>query len=207
MHETTEPASAKIKYFLCWLHRPFINTYYNTSSWEAVQLLNIVALTIVFETKTDDASDQAAERTARAEKVLQGVKFSRPREITNPYLPLSNLKEDNLEGMEGGHKFRVERRAKPDIHKTFKIGVKLLAAYTFTLYLLHQPLFLFWGSVLRGDPKGYRNWALTTVLVALSVAVVGTVTENRRYLLTRWLRAWLEKVGARWRLWQHGRAA
>ncbi len=83
------------------------------------------------ETKSDDAADQAAERTARAEKVLQGVKFSRPREITNPYLPLSSLKEDILEGMEGGNKFRVERRAKPDIRKTFKIGDQTIETLVF----------------------------------------------------------------------------
>ena len=74
------------------------------------------------ETKTDDAADQKAERAARAEKLLQGVTFSRPREITNPYVPLASLKKDVLEGKEGDAKFRVERTAKPDIHKMFKVG-------------------------------------------------------------------------------------
>ncbi len=73
--------------------------------------------------------------------------------------------------------------------------VRLLAAYTFTLYLLHQPLFLFWGAVLRGDNSGYGNWARVTLLVALSIALVGTVTENRRRGLTRWLRARLQALG------------
>ena len=67
--------------------------------------------------------------------------------------------------------------------------VRLLAAYTFTLYLLHQPFFLFWGAVLRGDNRGYGNWLLVTLLVAVSIAVVGTVTENRRRGLTQWIRA------------------
>lgn len=67
--------------------------------------------------------------------------------------------------------------------------VRALAAYTFTLYLLHQPLFLFWGAVLRGDNRGYANWALVTLLVAASIWLVGAITENRRHGLTRWLRA------------------
>ena len=67
--------------------------------------------------------------------------------------------------------------------------VKAVAAFTFTLYLLHQPLFLFWGAVLNGDPAGYGPWMLTTCLVAASVAAVGAVTENRRYLFTAWIRA------------------
>jgi hypothetical protein len=49
-------------------------------------------------------------------------KFSHPREITNPYLPLSSLKQDVLEGKGGGKKLRIERTAKPDVHKTFMIG-------------------------------------------------------------------------------------
>jgi peptidoglycan/LPS O-acetylase OafA/YrhL len=65
--------------------------------------------------------------------------------------------------------------------------IRFLAGYTLSLYLLHQPLFLFWGSVIRGDASGYAYWWLTTGLVAVSVFAVGTVTENRRYLMKRWL--------------------
>lgn len=75
--------------------------------------------------------------------------------------------------------------------------VRLLAAYTFTLYLLHQPFFLFWGAVLRGDSRGYGNWVLVTLLTALSIAVVGTLTENRRRGLTNWIRARLVATQAR----------
>ncbi|PWU18945.1 MAG: hypothetical protein C5B50_07975 [Verrucomicrobia bacterium] len=49
-------------------------------------------------------------------------KFSHPREITNPFLPLSSLKQDVLEGKEGRKKLRIERTVKPDVHKTFNIG-------------------------------------------------------------------------------------
>lgn len=49
-------------------------------------------------------------------------KFTHPRDITNPYLPLASLKQDILEGHEGSKKMRIERTAKPGLHKTFKIG-------------------------------------------------------------------------------------
>jgi hypothetical protein len=80
------------------------------------------------EIKTDDAADLAAERAARAKKVLAAVKFTHPTEITNPYLPLSSLKQDILEGTEDGKKTRIERTAKPDLHKTFKVGEQTIEA-------------------------------------------------------------------------------
>ncbi|MGQ5522093.1 acyltransferase family protein [Chitinimonas sp. PSY-7] len=74
--------------------------------------------------------------------------------------------------------------------------IRFLAAYTFTLYLLHQPLFLFWAAVLRGDPSGYGYWAATTVLLVLSVLAVGYFTENKRHALRIWLEAQLRGLGA-----------
>ena len=77
-------------------------------------------------TKDDDAADRAkelADQAAKsAPKIAAGPKFSHPREITNPYLPLAYLKQDILEGKEGSATVRMERTAKPSLHKTFKIG-------------------------------------------------------------------------------------
>lgn len=58
--------------------------------------------------------------------------------------------------------------------------VRFLANYTFTLYLLHQPLFLFWGAVVQGNPSGPWYWLSVTALMLGSVAIVGHFTENRR---------------------------
>ena len=74
--------------------------------------------------------------------------------------------------------------------------VRFVAGFTFTLYLLHQPLFLFWAAVLRGDAKGYGYWWATTALVLLSVVVVGHFTESRRHHLRRWLLTKLERIRA-----------
>ncbi len=72
--------------------------------------------------------------------------------------------------------------------------VRFFANYTFTLYLLHQPLFLFWAAVLRGDPKAHAYWAAVTLLTMLSVGVLGHFTENRRHVL----RAWMLPMFRRW---------
>lgn len=83
------------------------------------------------ETKHDDAADAAAERADRAKKVLAGVKFSHPRDITNPFLPLASLKQDILEGTEDGKKIRVERTALPAKHKMFEINGQEVDAAVF----------------------------------------------------------------------------
>lgn len=76
--------------------------------------------------------------------------------------------------------------------------VRAVAAYTFTLYLLHQPLFLFWGAVLRGDPDGLGYWLALTSLTGLSVFAVGHFTENRRQGLRHWIHRHLSGLVSRW---------
>jgi hypothetical protein len=58
----------------------------------------------------------------------QAPKFSHPRDITNPYLPMSTLRQDILEGAEGGKKLRVERTAMPGKHRSFKLGGQKIEA-------------------------------------------------------------------------------
>ena len=53
-------------------------------------------------------------------------KFSHPHEITNSYLPLGSLKQDILENKNE----RVERTARPEVHKTFQIGGQTVEALT-----------------------------------------------------------------------------
>ena len=76
----------------------------------------------------------------------------------------------------------------------FARPIRWLAGFTLTLYLLHQPLFLFWGSVIRGDPSGHWFWWSTTLATGLSVMAIGTVTESRRGDLRRMLVTWLASI-------------
>jgi hypothetical protein len=78
-------------------------------------------------TKDDDSAERApVEKTPKLD--LSAVKFTHPREINNPLFPLGTLKQDVLEGKEGEKKVRIERIAKPDAHKTFKIGKEKVEA-------------------------------------------------------------------------------
>lgn len=52
--------------------------------------------------------------------------FSHPWEISNPRLPLASLKQDILQDANG----RVERTARPDVHRTFQIGGQTVEALT-----------------------------------------------------------------------------
>ena len=82
------------------------------------------------DTKHDDAADAAAEKAKASggKKVSATMKFSHPRDITNPLLPLAYLKQDILEGSEGGMKIRIERTLLPKKHKKFKIAGQTIDA-------------------------------------------------------------------------------
>ena len=88
--------------------------------------LQITADGKLIDVKTDDSADAAKKCVERGKKLLAGVKFSRPREITNSYLPLASLKQDILEGKEGNDKIRIERTAKPDVRKTYTINNQMV---------------------------------------------------------------------------------
>lgn len=75
--------------------------------------------------------------------------------------------------------------------------VRFLAGFTFTLYLLHQPMFLFWGAVVRGDPGGHGYWFTVTALTLLSIGVVGHFTENKRHLFRKALHQRFDRLPGR----------
>jgi hypothetical protein len=74
------------------------------------------------ETKHDDNANGAVQTAAAGKVISSKMKFSHPRDITNPLLPLAYLKQDILEGTESGAKVRVERTLLPDKRKTFTIA-------------------------------------------------------------------------------------
>jgi len=83
------------------------------TSWRRAALVaSVVALAGI-------PSAGAAVNTSR-----EPPRFSRPREITNPYLPLASLKQDILESQTG----RIERTAKPELRNTFKVGEQTVEA-------------------------------------------------------------------------------
>ncbi|WP_338769364.1 acyltransferase [Massilia sp. METH4] len=77
--------------------------------------------------------------------------------------------------------------------------IRWLAGYTFSLYLMHQPLLLFFGAVIDGDPRGPLYFFAVFGAILLAVWLAGSVTEGRRHLLRAWLLARLQALhGSRW---------
>jgi hypothetical protein len=99
-----------------------IDTMKTTKMLRMMGFAAALALGCVLVPMSSAGQSQKSEQAAKAEKRSATPKFTHPRDITNPYLPLASLKQDILEGKEGGNKVRVERTAKPELHKIFKIG-------------------------------------------------------------------------------------
>ena len=72
----------------------------------------------------------------------------------------------------------------------FESAIRFLASYTFTLYLLHQPLLNFFAAILHNDPSAPLDQLLLLVLTLGAVVAVGTVTEHKKV----WWRSWFEKL-------------
>jgi peptidoglycan/LPS O-acetylase OafA/YrhL len=73
--------------------------------------------------------------------------------------------------------------------------VRMLADYTFTLYLVHLPVLLFVGAVVGAN----NRWRLPMMLsaVILVTGLIGYFTEHQRHRLRRALEQWLEALSRR----------
>lgn len=59
-------------------------------------------------------------------------------------------------------------------------AIRFLASYTFTLYLLHQPLLNFFAALLHNDPNTLRDQVLLMALTLVAVLVIGEFTEHKK---------------------------
>lgn len=71
------------------------------------------------------------------------------------------------------------------------LPVRVLAAYTFSIYLLHQPLIQFYAALLNGDPSGPGYYLATMLAVFASIFAIGSVTEQQRHHWRRAIQRWL----------------
>ena len=62
----------------------------------------------------------------------------------------------------------------------FERTIRFLASYTFSLYLLHQPLLNFFAAALHNDPNSAIDQALLFLLTLIAVVVVGKFTEHKK---------------------------
>ncbi|NGZ88120.1 acyltransferase family protein [Duganella aceris] len=65
--------------------------------------------------------------------------------------------------------------------------VRWLAGYTFSLYILHQPLLQFYAAVFDGDPRGRLFYAQVMLATLLNSVIIGHFTEHKRHHLRRLL--------------------
>lgn len=81
--------------------------------------------------------------------------------------------------------------------------IRWLAGYTFSLYILHEPLLQFFAAVFRGDPAGHLFYAEVLGATVLTIGVVGAFTEQKRHYLKVCIqRTLIALVATRW--WRQG---
>jgi peptidoglycan/LPS O-acetylase OafA/YrhL len=66
-------------------------------------------------------------------------------------------------------------------------AIRKAASYTFSIYLFHLPLLLLFEILLAGMGKGYAYLAAVLAATLLSVVLLGSVTEQQKDRLRRWL--------------------
>jgi peptidoglycan/LPS O-acetylase OafA/YrhL len=65
--------------------------------------------------------------------------------------------------------------------------IRWLAGFTFSLYILHQPLLLFYAAVFNGNPGTPLFYMAVLASTLVTVGVIGTFTEQKRHLMRRWI--------------------
>jgi peptidoglycan/LPS O-acetylase OafA/YrhL len=66
-------------------------------------------------------------------------------------------------------------------------AIRKAASYTFSIYLFHLPLVLLFEILLAGMGKGYPYLAAVLAATLVSVVLLGSVTEQQKDRLRRWL--------------------
>jgi peptidoglycan/LPS O-acetylase OafA/YrhL len=79
--------------------------------------------------------------------------------------------------------------------------IRWLAAFTFSLYVFHQPLLQFYAALINGNPDGPLFYFEVMAATIFTIIVVVSYFERQRYPLRRWLRTQLTNLtaSATWR--------
>jgi peptidoglycan/LPS O-acetylase OafA/YrhL len=76
--------------------------------------------------------------------------------------------------------------------------IRWIASFTFSLYLLHQPLIQFFAALINGDPSGPLFYTAVMACTLAAVVAIGLVTEHKRSVLRDLIRRALVRLMA-WR--------
>jgi peptidoglycan/LPS O-acetylase OafA/YrhL len=85
--------------------------------------------------------------------------------------------------------------------------IRTLAGYTFTAYVLHQPLLQLFAAVIDGDPRRPWFYLATMGATLATIAVAGLLTEHQRHHWRRWCGAGLTWVRRRLPAWPAAKGA
>jgi len=144
---------------------------------------------------------QVSEAVAEQMKAVLGPRWFRELTFSRWFLTdylLAGIVFLNFVGMR-----RVIFRFAPLFH-AIERPVRAAAAYTFSIYILHQPLIFFFAALFDRPPTGYLKYLAVMSGVVLSIVLIGHLTERKRFALRRWLLALSEGRNVRL-LGQQGR--
>lgn len=75
--------------------------------------------------------------------------------------------------------------------------VKFLAGFTFSIYIFHQPLILFWAAIINWSPKGYGFYAAVMGATFGTIFLLGWLIERRRFQFRKLLHGWMTGLEGR----------
>jgi peptidoglycan/LPS O-acetylase OafA/YrhL len=67
--------------------------------------------------------------------------------------------------------------------------IRWISDFTFSLYILHQPLLLFSASLINWPSQGYAFYLAIMATTCMSIIVIGTILEKQRFPLRKWIQA------------------
>lgn len=90
----------------------------------------------------------------------------------------------------GEHKYIV----KLFDNKIFEKTVRGIAGISFSIYLYHFPLLLFWGAILKHDPSSFIDITILFLVTLLSIIILAQYTEKKKYVFKKILSLPIKKV-------------
>lgn len=60
--------------------------------------------------------------------------------------------------------------------------IRVIAGYTFSIYLLHVPLLHFSAALIQIDPSAKADWLLMVAVTALLIVLIGSVSEHKKHV-------------------------
>ncbi len=80
--------------------------------------------------------------------------------------------------------------------------IRYMASSTFTLYLFHLPLLLFYGAVLKHDPNDMKDIALLGFITFITCLFIAQYTERKKYIFKKYIMLIYEKISLKFSIFK-----